>query len=99
MTGEKFIDNVLCREEGAEVFRANSAVVLVRKVGDVRGRAKYEVKVKRADYCSFVDLIPETTSLTSKEVAKLLKRAGLTPAEIDEYVKWARRLTSGPSKD
>ena len=99
MTGEKSVGNVPCREEGAEVFRANSAVVLVRRVGDARGRAKYEVKVKRVEDCSVVDLIPETTSLTSKEVAKLLKRAGLAPSEIEKYVEWARRLTSGPGKD
>jgi len=99
MTGEKSVDNVLCREEGAEVFRANSAVVLVRRIKDTRGKVKYEVKVKRADDCSVVDLIPEITSLTAKEVAKLLKKAGLTPGEIGEYIKWARRLMSGPSKD
>ena len=91
--------NVLCIEDGAEAFAAGSVVVLARKVVGARGRAKYEVKVKRADDCSVVDLIPETTGLTSKEVTKLLKRAGLTPAEIDEYVKWARRLTSGPDED
>jgi hypothetical protein len=88
-----------CVEDGAEVFAAGSAVVLVREVEGVRGRAKYEVKVKRADDCSVVDLIPEITSLTSKEVVKLLKKAGLTPGEIDEYIKWARRFMSGPSRD
>jgi hypothetical protein len=88
-----------CIEDGAEVFAAGSAVVLVRRVDGTRGRAKYEVKVKRADDCSVVDIVPEVSSLTSKEVAKLLKKAGLTPGEIDEYVKWARRLMSGPSKD
>ncbi len=91
--------NIYCIEDGAEAFATSSAVVLVRKVIGARGRIKYEVKVKRADDCSVVDLIPETASLTSKEVARLLKRAGLTPAEIDEYVKWARKLTSGPDKD
>ena len=91
--------NVPCIEDGAEVFAVGSVVVLIRKVVGARGRARYEVKVKRADDCSVVDLISETTSLTSKEVTKLLKRAGLTPAEIDEYVKWARRLASGPGKD
>ena len=91
--------SVPCIEDGTETFAVSSVVVLVRKVSDVRGRAKYEVKVKRAEDCSVVDLIPETTSLTSKEVTKLLKKAGLTPGEIDEYVKWARRLVSGPGKD
>jgi hypothetical protein len=90
---------VLCREEGAEAFAAGSAVVLVRKVDSARGRAKYEVKVKKADDCSVVDLIPETTSLTSKEVAKLLKKAGLTPKEIEKYVEWVRKLAAGPSRD
>jgi len=91
--------SVPCVEDGAEAFAVGSVVVLVRKVGDARSRAKYEIKVKKADGCFVVDLIPETASLTSKEVAKLLKRAGLTPGEIDEYVKWARRLMSGPSRD
>jgi hypothetical protein len=91
--------SVPCIENGADAFATSSAVVLVRKVGTSRGRAKYEVKVKRADDCSVVDLIPETASLTSKEVAKLLKKAGLTPSEIDEYIKWARRLVSGSNKD
>jgi hypothetical protein len=88
-----------CREEGAEVFAAGSAVVLVRKVDSARGRAKYEVKVKRADDCSVVDIIPETASLTSKEVARLLKRAGLTPEELERYIEWVRKLVAGPSRD
>ncbi len=88
-----------CVEDNAEVFAAGSAVVLVRKVGDARGKTKYEVKIKRADDCSVVDLIPETTSLTSKEVAKLLKKAGLTPEELEKYVEWARKLVAGPSRD
>jgi len=88
-----------CVEDGAEVFTAGSAVVLVRKVDGARGRTKYEVKVKRADDCTVVDIIPETANLASKEVAKLLKKAGLTPGEIDEYVKWARRLMLGPGRD
>ena len=91
--------SVPCTEDGAETFAVGSVIVLIRKVGDARGKAKYEVKIKRAEDCSVVDLIPETASLTSKEVTKLLKKAGLTPAEIDEYVKWARRLVSGPSRD
>jgi hypothetical protein len=85
-------------EDGAEVFVVGFVVVLVQKVGGVRGRAKFEIKIKKADDCSIVDLIPETTNLTSKEVVRLLRRAGLMPAEIDEYVKWARRLLSGPSR-
>jgi hypothetical protein len=88
-----------CREEGAEVFAASSAVVLVRKVDSARGRAKYEVKVKRVDDCSVVDIIPETASLTSKEVARLLKRAGLTPEELERYIEWVRKLVAGPSRD
>jgi diadenosine tetraphosphate (Ap4A) HIT family hydrolase len=91
--------NVPCVEDGAEAFAANSAVILVRKISSARGRIKYEVKAKRAGDCSIVDLIPETTNLTSKEVARLLKKAGLTPGEVDEFVKWARRLMSGPSRD
>jgi hypothetical protein len=90
--------NVPCVEDGAEAFAASSVAVLVREVEGVRGRAKYEVKVKRADDCSVVDIVPEASILTSKEVAKLLKKAGLTPGEIDEYVKWARKLMSGPSR-
>jgi|GEM_PF-2581457 hypothetical protein len=38
--------NVPCVEDGAEAFAASSVVVLVREVEGVRGRAKYEVKVK-----------------------------------------------------
>jgi len=91
--------SVPCIEDGAEVFAASSVVILVREVEGARGRAKYEVKVKRADDCSVVDIIPETSSLTSKELAKLLKKAGLTPGEIEEYVKWARKLAAGPSRD
>jgi len=90
---------VPCTEDGVEAFAASSTVVLVRKVDSARGRAKYEIKVKRADDCSVVDIIPETTNLTSKEVAKLLKRAGLTPGEIEKYVEWARKLAAGPDKD
>lgn len=90
---------VPCIEDGAEVFAASSAVVLVREVEGARGRAKYEVKVKKVDDCSVVDIIPETSSLTSKELAKMLKKAGLTPSEIEKYIDWARRLMSGPSKD
>jgi ribosomal protein S24E len=63
------VDKEPCREEGAEVFEANSAVVLVRQVKDARGKAKYEVKVKRADDCAVVDLIPEITSPTARDVA------------------------------
>ena len=88
-----------CREDGAEAFAAGSAVVLVRRVDSARGRAKYEVKVKRVDDCSVVDLIPEINSLTAKEVIKLLKKTGLTPGEIDEFTKWARRLAAGPNKN
>ena len=91
--------SVPCTEDGAETFAAGSVVVLIRKVGDARGKAKYEVKIKRAEDCSVVDLIPETASLTSREVARLLKKAGLTPAEIEKYVEWARKLMSGPSRD
>ncbi|MFZ8840568.1 MAG: hypothetical protein ACO2PM_16950 [Pyrobaculum sp.] len=91
--------SVPCTEDGAETFAAGSVVVLIRKVGDARGKAKYEVKIKRAEDCSVVDLIPETASLTSREVARLLKKAGLTPAEIEKYVEWARKLMSGPSRE
>jgi hypothetical protein len=63
------VDKEPCREEGAEVFKANSAVVLVRLVKDARGKAKYEVKVKGADYCVVVDLIPEITSPTARNVS------------------------------
>jgi hypothetical protein len=91
--------SVPCVEDGAEAFAASSVVVLMRKVGSARGKAKYEVKVKKADDCSVVDLIPETTSLTSKEIMKLLKKAGLTPGEIEKYLEWARKLMSGPDKD
>jgi hypothetical protein len=91
--------NVPCIEDSAEVFAVSSVVVLVREVEGVRGKAKYEVKIKRADDCSVVDIVPETASLTSKELAKLLKKAGLTPSEIEKYIDWARRLMSGPSKD
>ncbi len=38
-------------------------------VKDARGKAKYEVKVKRADDCAVVDLIPEITSPTARDVA------------------------------
>jgi len=88
-----------CLETGAKAFAAGSVVVLVKQVGEAKGRVRYEVKVKRADDCSVVDLVPETISLTSKEVAKLLKKAGFTPDEIEKYVEWARRLISGPSRD
>jgi hypothetical protein len=91
--------NAPCIEEGAEAFVAGSAVVLIRKVAGARGRTKYEVKVKRVDDCSVVDIIPETASLTSKEVARLLKRAGLTPEELERYIEWVRKLVAGPSRD
>jgi len=90
---------VPCIEDGAEVFAASSAVVLVREVEGSRGRTKYEMKIKRVDDCSVVDIVPETTSLTSKEVVKLLKKAGLTPSEIEKYVEWARKLAAGPGRD
>jgi len=90
---------VPCTEDGVEAFAASSAVVLVRKVDSARGRAKYEVKVKRVDDCSVVDIIPEVASPTSKEVARLLKRAGLTPEELERYIEWARKLVAGPSRD
>jgi len=93
------VSPISCKEEGAEVFSTNAVVVLVRKVDTSRGRTKYEVKVKRADDCSVVDIIPETTNLTSKEVARLLKRAGLTPEELERYIEWARKLVAGPSRD
>lgn len=62
-------------------------------------QGKVRSQGKRADDCSVVDIVPETSILTSKEVEKLLKKAGLTPGEIDEYVKWARKLMSGPSRE
>jgi len=88
-----------CIEDGVEAFTARSAVVLVREVEGSRGKIKHEIKIKRANDCSVVDIIPETTSLTSKEVVKLLKKAGLTPEEIEKYVEWARKLAAGPSRD
>jgi hypothetical protein len=90
---------VPCIEDGAEAFTAGSAVVLVREVEGSRGKTKYEMKIKRVDDCSVVDIVPETTSLTSKEVVKLLKKAGLTPSEIEKYVEWARKLAAGPGRD
>jgi hypothetical protein len=91
--------SIPCIEDGVEAFATGSVVVLIRKVEGARGKTKYEVKVKRADDCSVVEIIPETSSLTTKELAKLLKKAGLTSEEIAKYVEWARRLMSGPSKD
>jgi hypothetical protein len=88
-----------CLEDGVEIFTANSVVILVRKTASARGKTKYELKIKRVDDCSVVDIVPETASLTSKEVTKLLKRAGLTPEELERYVEWARKLVAGPSRD
>lgn len=53
--------------------------MLVRKVEDARGKTKYEIKIKKAEDCSTVDLISEITSPTARYVTKLLKEGWADP--------------------
>jgi hypothetical protein len=84
----------ICGEEGAQAFVARDLAVLVKLVKGSRGRNKYEVKVKRLADCSIIDIIPEAGSPTSRDVDKMLRRAGLTPDEVAKFVEWVRGLGS-----
>jgi len=84
----------ICGEEGAQAFVARDLAVLVKLVKGPRGRNKYEVKVKRLADCSIIDIIPEVGSPTSREVDRMLRKAGLTPDEVAKFVEWVRGLGS-----
>ncbi|MFP3169412.1 MAG: hypothetical protein RXR01_09910, partial [Thermoproteus sp.] len=84
----------ICGEENAQVFTARDLAVLVRLINAPRRKIKYEVRIIRPSDCTFIDIIPETSSLTSRDVHKMLRHVGLTPEEIAKYVEWARGLGS-----
>jgi hypothetical protein len=89
----------ICGEEGAQAFVTHNLAVLVKPVKGPRGRDKYEVKVERLADCSVVDIITEASSPTSRDVDRMLRRAGLTPEEIAKFVEWARGLGSKRQPD
>ena len=88
-----------CGEEDAQVFTARDLAVFVRQIKDPRGRDRYEVKVMRPADCSVIDIIPEAGSPTSREVDRMLRKAGLTPSEIARFVEWVRGLGSKRQPD